>query len=74
MCGGECGDIVHCSQCIGGEQKKSRGEQLADDHWKYIKSLLKRHNLPDDQLNIIEFHYITAFIHGFKHGQEETDD
>ena len=45
-------------------------KKLANDHWNYIKSLLETHDKPQNIIDIIEFHYQTAFIHGFKHGVE----
>lgn len=45
-------------------------KQLADEHWGYIEALLKAH---EEEYNIkqIEFHYKSAFIHGYKHAMEE---
>lgn len=45
-------------------------KQLADEHWEYIEALLKAH---EEEYNIkqIEFHYKSAFIHGYKHAIEE---
>jgi hypothetical protein len=48
----------------------AEGEKLAMDHWKYIEDLLVAHDPEIDNLNIIGFHYRTAFEHGFKHGME----
>ena len=45
-------------------------EDLIDEHWAYIKALLKAHGESDDSIRVIEFHYKTAFTHGFKHGKE----
>lgn len=35
----------------------SEGERLAQEHWKWLQSILKKI-------------YIDAFIHGYKHGKE----
>lgn len=45
-------------------------KQLADEHWGYIEALLKAH---EEEFNIkqIEFHYKSAFIHGYKHAMED---
>jgi hypothetical protein len=43
-------------------------KDLVDAHWKYVGSLLRAHNLVGTEL--IEYHYKTAFLHGFKHGVE----
>jgi hypothetical protein len=41
---------------------------LIMQHWAYIQQLLKVHNIKN--IEIIKFHYIEAFKHGFKHGLE----
>ncbi len=43
-------------------------EQLAEDHWGYVEELLVKHEIKG--IKIIEFHYKSAFIHGYKHGEE----
>lgn len=47
--------------------------KVAEQHWEYIKTLLRIHGLEGDVLEIIGFHYKTAFIHGWKHGCEAMD-
>ena len=46
--------------------------KLANDHWQYIESLIRTYADDDDEIAIAKFHYISAFIHGYKHGQEDT--
>lgn len=46
-------------------------KKLSEDHWKYIKELLLVHGLNEVDINTIGFHYKAAFIHGYKHGQEQ---
>ena len=41
--------------------------QLAEEHWNFLQSLL------DEQRNIEGKLYKDAFIHGYKHGQNEVD-
>ena len=48
-----------------------QAQRLAIDHWDYISSLLKTYKISGSELNKIKFHYISAFIHGYKHGQED---
>lgn len=43
---------------------------LATLHWEYVKKTLKKHGVEDKVLGIAEYHYKTAFVHGFKHGAE----
>lgn len=45
-------------------------QELADKHWSYIESLLATHGTDAQSLQLIKFHYTTAFVHGFKHGVE----
>lgn len=53
----------------------SPADELAAAHWSYIQALLQAHeiDMPTDfrvSLSLIEFHYKTAFVHGFGHGNE----
>ena len=52
---------------------KSDVTKLAEDHWKYIEALLKAHQLNPTDISVVGFHYRSAFIHGYKHGQESLD-
>ena len=45
--------------------------EIAEAHWNYIKDLLLNHKISKNEINLIGFHYKTAFVHGYKHGQEE---
>lgn len=49
-------------------------KELAEAHWRYIESLLNAHGSNPNIMELIEFHYNTAFIHGYKHGQEDMND
>ena len=47
-------------------------------HWKYVEGILLTGEEPvepfsdiEKKINIIEFHYRTAFMHGYKHGRED---
>lgn len=46
----------------------SRAETLAARHWAFIGDLLTIHGIPDERIVEIEFHYTSAFVHGYKHG------
>lgn len=48
--------------------------KLADDHWRYVESVLVTHDVPKSVVSLLGFHYRTAFIHGYKHGQEDSKD
>ena len=47
-------------------------EELADAHWEYLKERLKIHGEYGSAIELIEYHYKTAMIHGYKHGQEDA--
>jgi len=50
---------------------ESRAEELAAAHWSYIAALLSAHQHQPELIEIIGFHYRSALIHGYKHGQED---
>lgn len=62
------------------EDKKFSLDKLIDDHWEYIGGLLDAHRgdtvvdlVQSNYSNykkMIEFHYKSAFRHGFKHALE----
>jgi hypothetical protein len=49
-----------------------QAQAIAEEHWEYIRRLLVTHgdDGDPDELAKIEFHYKSAMIHGYKHGQE----
>jgi hypothetical protein len=53
------------------DKKMKTPEQLADEHWKYVKTLLETYGKRTTKRE--EFHYKTAMIHGIKHGREEEE-
>jgi hypothetical protein len=43
---------------------------LIEKHWKYVRDMLKAHKtVHDEQIVIAEYHYRTAFAHGWKHAE-----
>lgn len=48
-------------------------DRLAGEHWSYIEGLLKVHLKEVGDISCIEFHYKSAFIHGYKHGLYARD-
>ena len=50
--------------------EKTVARNLSEAHWNYIYDLLMRHDIDDDVIDIVDFHYRTAFEHGFGHGAE----
>ena len=48
-----------------------RATKLAMEHWKYIEELLHSHKESEETIDKIKFHYIEAFIHGYKHAKEK---
>lgn len=79
-CGNKLNASMFCSFCCSTwatlprvediQEPKKDANQLADEHWGYIEALLKAH---EEEFNIkqIEFHYKSAFIHGYKHAMED---
>jgi hypothetical protein len=47
--------------------------KLINDHWKYIEGVLDKAGTYESQLKEIEYHYKTAFAHGWKHHAEYVD-
>ena len=45
-------------------------DKMINDHWAYIDDLLQSHCIQTDIIELCEFHYKTAFEHGYKHGIE----
>lgn len=44
--------------------------KLVDDHWKYVEGILKASTHDDYEVNLVGYHYKTAFLHGIKHALE----
>jgi hypothetical protein len=55
---------------MDGRLAESAVEVLAASHWSYIEGLLRAHSEPEWLVQIIGHHYKTAFIHGYKHAEE----
>lgn len=54
-----------------------RAQLLAEEHWAYISGLIAVHNQhmsPEEtkDMKVLEFHYKTAMVHGYKHGQQDA--
>jgi len=69
---------------VNKKETEETSKKLAHDHWAYIQKTLEKQNKnmceifqkPDQKLldvamEIIEYHYKTAFIHGYKHGKKD---
>ncbi len=50
---------------------KEELKKLIDDHWKYLSGVLEISGVESNVRKEIEFHYKTAFEHGYKHCQED---
>ena len=51
----------------------SRAEELATAHAGYIRSVLEVSGVPESTIDQCMFHYKTAFVHGYKHGVEDSE-
>ena len=49
----------------------NRPKELSKAHWKYLERILKVHLIEPKEIEIAKEHYISTFIHGYKHGQED---
>ena len=54
------------------ETEDQKLEKMIDAHWAYIESLLRCHNASQAELKTAEFHYKSAFKHGWKHAKEDS--
>ena len=57
------------------EEIKNRAWELAEEHWQYVRAVLE-HDFRENEeskaiIEVIGFHYKTAFVHGYKHGVED---
>ena len=52
----------------------NRARKLANDHWGYIAQLLEAHDESSDTIEICRFHYVEAFVHGYKHALEDLEN
>lgn len=74
----EC-DIKHTSQgssCMVYQLKHDEDspdslKKLINDHWSYVEKLLVNHDIGTGEIKLVEFHYKTAFEHGYKHAKED---
>lgn len=48
---------------------KEQIQQLAEKHWEWLEPILMPHFTPME-IATMEYLYITAMVHGIKHGQE----
>jgi hypothetical protein len=52
-------------------RRTSRIERLAAAHWEYVESVLRVHGETDKVIEKCSHHYQTAFVHGWKHAEED---
>ena len=46
-------------------------KDLIDAHWNYVRNLLEAHGTNKHVIKACEYHYKSAFKHGYKHCKEE---
>lgn len=51
----------------------ANAEALAEAHWSYIDGILIAHAQHESLREMIRYHYITAFKHGYKHALEDIE-
>jgi hypothetical protein len=47
--------------------------KLAEAHWEYVDGVLAAHGVDHSTRVACQYHYETAFIHGWKHCEEAAD-
>ena len=52
------------------KKELSEAEIQAGLHWDYVEKTLQTHCIDQSELDLCGHHYKTAFVHGWKHGQE----
>lgn len=55
-------------------KKMTHSKELATAHWSYVEQLLTSHEVSEYTRGIVKFHYISAFIHGYKHAIDEKGE
>lgn len=51
----------------------TRAEELAEPHWGYIRGLMESTGVDQKIIDACAYVYVTAFIHGYKHAQEDAE-
>jgi len=46
--------------------------ESAEKHWDYVSDVLATHDVSEDVIELIGFHYTSAMIHGYKHGWDDA--
>lgn len=57
----------------GWQRKENNVRQLAISHFDYIGRVLEAHGEDENTIDKIRFHYIEAFVHGYKHSMEDWE-
>jgi hypothetical protein len=58
------------------EERYREAKVMAEKHWSYVRGVVESAN-PDLSPRIVEllgFHYKTAFIHGYGHGLKDRGE
>lgn len=55
------------------KSQQERAKSLAEDHWSYLEELLETHRHLQEVIEACGFHYVTAFVHGYKHAMEDVE-
>lgn len=49
----------------------SRARELAEAHIEYVIEIIEAHGASVREIEIARAHYVTAFMHGYKHAEED---
>jgi len=59
---------------VVGKKMSERAQELAERHWKtYVKKIVEAHEPNPEVVEKCGVHYILTFIHGYKHGIEDSE-
>lgn len=51
-----------------------KARELAETHWEsYVKKIVEVHEHDPAVVEVVGVHYILTFIHGYKHGIEDSE-
>ena len=55
------------------ESQAKIAKSLAEDHWRYMEEILVAYGAEKGEIRAARFHYISAFVHGYKHAIEDVE-
>jgi hypothetical protein len=56
------------------KERLAKARETAEAHWNFIEALLQAHVEEDSVIEKCGFHFVEAFVHGYKHALEDMKD